>query len=169
MYVMTFSMLHIEGLTMAVTLQRAKLQEAREQEAMEAVARRQQQGMACRNLAVSYLNGQRCVARHPSLRTVRNDMSCEELFSASSPDQAAEPTCVRLQNHRQALQVGVAMSYTGQAARSSAGRCTAGSAESGEAVHGGARLGTRRRRMVRCSTCQSPGPLSPASARTHVL
>jgi hypothetical protein len=53
------SMLHIEGLTTAVALQRAKLQEAREHEALEAVARRQQQGMARRNLAVSYWNGQR--------------------------------------------------------------------------------------------------------------
>ena len=108
------------------------------------------------------------LTHNPSSRTGRTHVSCEKLINASSPEQAAEPACVRLQKYRQALQVGVAMSCTDQAARCSAGRRTAGSAEPGEAVHGGARLGAQRRRMVRCSTCQSPGPLAPASAGTYV-
>jgi tetratricopeptide (TPR) repeat protein len=45
-----------DRLTMTFATQRAKLQEAREQKAKEAVARRQQQGMARRNLAVSQLD-----------------------------------------------------------------------------------------------------------------
>ena len=42
-----------DGLTLTCAMQRMKLTEAQEQEALEAVARKQQQGMARRDLAVS--------------------------------------------------------------------------------------------------------------------